>query len=198
MNLRELLLITLVGWTAIGAIGITISLVQKERKKALRHAGWIAGVWVAYLAVLVVVSLLQPQKIVAVGQDQCFDEMCFAVISVEEVPGFLIHDGSRLVRVSLRITNHARGHTQSEKLIRAYLMDAQGRRWQESAAISGVPLTARIVAGDSVVSAPVFKVANDATGLGLVFNHGWWQPGVLVIGNSDSLLHRRTIVPLGR
>ncbi len=198
MNLRELLLIALVGWTAIGAIGVTISLIRGERAKALRHLGWIAGIWAAYLAVLIGLSLLQPQKTVAIGKDQCYDEMCFAVTSVEEVPGFLIHDGSRLVRVSIRITNHARGRTESEKLIRAYLVDAQGRRWEESAAISGVPLTARLAPGDSVVSEPVFKVAHDATGLGLIFTHGRRQPGILVIGASDSLLHRKTVVPLGR
>lgn len=198
MNLRELLLLALVGWTAIGAVGVTISLVRRERARALRHLGWIAGVWTTYLAVLVAVSLRQPQKTVAIGQDQCYDEMCFAVTGVEEVPGFLIHDGSRLLRVSVRITNHARGRTESEKLIRAYLVDAQGRRWEESAAISGVPLTARVPAGDSVVSEPVFKVAGNATGLGLVFTHGKRQPGVLVIGASDSLLHRKTVVPLGR
>ncbi|RSL17954.1 hypothetical protein EDE15_3506 [Edaphobacter aggregans] len=198
MNLRELLLLALVGWTAIGAIGVTISLARGERAKALRHLGWIAGVWATYLVVLLAFSLLQPQKAVAMGQDQCFDEMCFAVTGVEEVPGFLIHDGSRLIRVSVRITNHARGRTESEKLIRAYLLDAQGRRWNESRGISGVPLTARLAAGDSVVSEPVFKVARDATGLRLVFTHGWRQPDVLVIGASDSLLHRPTIVWLDR
>jgi hypothetical protein len=198
MNLRELLLLALVGWTAIGAVGATISLVRGERAKGLRHLGWIAGVWAIYLAVLIAASMLQPQKIVGMGQDQCYDEMCFAVTSVEEVPGFLTHDGSRLVRVSVRITNHARGRTESEKLIRAYLVDAQGRRWDESRGIFGVPLTAKVAAGDSVVSEPVFKVARDATGLRLVFTHGWRQPGVLVIGASDSLLHRKTVVPLGR
>jgi hypothetical protein len=27
--------------------------------------------------------------------------------------------------------------------------------------------------------------------------HGWRQPGVLVMGDSDSLMHRRTVVNLG-
>ncbi len=64
--------------------------------------------------------------------------------------------------------------------------------------MNGVGLTARVAGGGSVVSEPVFKVAADATGLGLVFTHGRWQPGVLVIGDSDSLLHRKTVVELGR
>jgi len=41
-------------------------------------------------------------------------------------------------------------------------------------------------------------VAADASGLGMVLTHGRWQPGVLVIGDSDSLWHRRTVVDLGR
>ena len=77
-------------------------------------------------------------------------------------------------------------------------LDGQGRRWEESAGVNGVELKARVVGGGSVVSEPVFKVAGDATGLGLVFTHGRRQPGVLVIGDSDSLLHKKTVVRLGR
>ena len=36
---------------------------------------------------------------------QCFDEMCFTVAGVEEVKGFLIRDGRRLMRVTIRVTN---------------------------------------------------------------------------------------------
>ena len=198
MNLRELLLLVLVGWTAVGAAGVTISLVRRERAKAVRNFMWIVAIWAIYLAVLIRVSLTQPQKIVAIGQDRCFDEMCFAVMGVQELPGYLIHDGSRLVRVSVRISNHGKQKTQSEKLIQAYLIDKQGRKWAESTGVSGVRLTARVAAGDSVMSEPMFKVAKDATGLGLVFTHGQRQPGVLVIGDSDSLLHRRTVVRLDR
>ena len=198
MSFRELLLLALVGWTAVGAVGVTVSLVRGERAKGLRNLGWIVGVWVVYMGVLVGTSLMQPQKVLAMGQEQCFDDMCFAVTGVEEVPGFLIRDGSRLVRVSVRVSNRGRGKTQSEGLLQAYLVDAQGRKWEESTGVSGVRLTAKVAAGSSVVSEPVFKVAKDSSGLGLVFTHGRRQPGLLVIGDSDSLWHRRTVVPLGR
>jgi hypothetical protein len=198
MNLRELLLLGVVGWTAIGTLGVSVSLARREREKAVQGAAWIVGVWVVYLTALMMVSLVQPQQVVAMRQEQCFDEMCFAVVEVDEVPGFLIRDGSRLVRVAVRVTNRGRGKAQSEGLMRAYLVDAQGRRWEESAGVNGVPLTAKVEAGDSVVSEPVFKVPHDATGLELVLTHGWKQPGVLVIGDSDSWLHRRTVVKLGR
>jgi hypothetical protein len=198
MNYRELLLLVLVGWTAVGAAGITISLVRREHRKAARHSLWIVAVWVVYMTILLGTSLRQPQKVVALGQDRCFDEMCFAATRVQELPGYLIRDGSRLIRVSVRISNHGKEKMQSEGLIRAYLIDRQGRRWEESTAVSGVQLTAKVAAGDSVMSQPVFKVPGDATGLGLIFTHGQRQPGVLVIGDSDSLLHRRTVVWLGR
>jgi hypothetical protein len=198
MNLRELLLVGVAGWTLIGTLGVSVSLARRDREKALHGVAWIAGVWVVYVVALVTVSLVQRQRVVAMGQEQCFDEMCFAVVGVEEVPGFLIRDGSRLVRVSVRVSNGGLGRAQSERLMRAYLLDARGRRWEESEGVSGVRLTARVAAGDSVVSEPVFKVAGDATGLELVLTHGWKQPGVLVIGDSDSWLHRRTVVKLGR
>ncbi|MDW5267811.1 MULTISPECIES: hypothetical protein [Acidobacteriaceae] len=198
MNFRELLLLVLAGWTAVGVAGITISLVRKERRKAARHSLWVVAVWVVYMTILLWTSLTKPQKVVALGQDQCFDDMCFAVTGVQELPGYLIQDGSRLIRVSVRISNHGKEKMQSEALIQAYLIDKQGRQWAESTAVSGVRMTARVAAGDSVMSQPVFKVAGDATGLGLIFTHGPRQPGVFVIGNSDSLLHKRTVVWLGR
>jgi hypothetical protein len=48
-----------------------------------------------------------------------------------------------------------------------------------------------------MVSEPVFRVARDSSGLRLVLTRGFWQLGTLVIGDSDSLGHRRTVVELG-
>ena len=198
MSFWNLVVVALVAWTVLGAIGVSISLFLGERAKALRHLGWIFGIWAAYLAVLMGASLMQPQKIVAIGQNQCFGDVCFAVTGVEEVPGFLVHDGSRLVRVSVRVSNRGREGNRTDRRVQAYLLDAQGRRWQESMGISSVRLTAAVPAGSSVMSEAVFRVAQDASGLALVLTHGRWQRGTLVIGGPESLLHRRTIVPLGR
>jgi hypothetical protein len=192
----EFLLLVLVGWTAMGALGVFVSFKQQQRQKAIRHAGWIAAVWAIYLAVLVGVSLLQPQKFVATGKPQCYDEMCFTVLSFDEVPGYLLN-GTKLVRVKVNITN--RGHkAESESLIRAYLIDKQGKGWNEVPGLSGVRLTVRVPAGESIISEPVFKIDNNATPEGIVFTHGRWQPGLLVIGDSDSVFHRPSIAFLTR
>jgi hypothetical protein len=197
MRATELLLLGLVGWTAIGVVGVGVSLRRGERQRVRQGVAWLLGVWAVYLCMVMGVSLGQRQRVVAVGEPQCFDEMCFAVIRVEEVPGFLIRDGRRLLRVSVQVRNRGR-KAQSDGLIRAYLVDGQRRRWERSPGVNGVQLTARVAGGDSVVSEPVFKVAADASGLGLVLTHGRWQPGVLVLGDTDSLLHRKTVVGLGR
>lgn len=197
MNLRELLLLGLAGWTAIGMAGTIVSLARRERRKALYGLAWIAGVWVVYLAVLLGVSLKQKQRVVAIGQPQCFDEMCFTVTEVSDVSGLPAQDRRQLLRVSVEITN--KGHKpESEGLIQAYLVDAQGRLWGELPGLSGVRLTVKVPPEQTVASEPVFAVPEDATELKLVFTHGHWQPGVLVIGDSDSLLHKRTVVPLGQ
>lgn len=197
MKAAELLLMGVVGWSAIGLVGTIVSLRRGENKRVRRGVAWLVGVWVVYACVLVVVSLLQPQKVVRLGQPQCFDEMCFTVTKVEQVPGFRMSGERKLLRVSVQVSNHGRT-AKSEKLIRAYLVDAEERRWEESAGVNGVRLNARVTGGESVVSEPVFQVAAEATGLRLVFTHGWMQPGTLVIGDSDSVLHRRTVVELGQ
>jgi hypothetical protein len=205
VTLRELLLLAVVGWTAIGLLGVCVSLKRGERAKAVHGGRWIGGIWVVYLVVLVGVSLLQPQKVVPLGKDQCYDDMCFAVMSAEQVPVYtgqgmagrgMAGDGSRLLRISIRIKNKGKS-AQSEGLIRAYLVDAQGRRWEPLPGLAGVRLAAKVAGGDSVTSEPVFKVAADASGLALIFTHGHWQPGVLMIGDSDSWWHKRTMVALG-
>jgi hypothetical protein len=99
--------------------------------------------------------------------------------------------------VTVRVTNRG-SSAKGEGLIRAYLMDGQGRRWEETAGVNGVGLTAKVAGGGTVLSEPVFKLAGDATGLRLVLTHGWRLPRVLVMGDSDSLLHRKTVVELGR
>src|ERR1700733_12260873 len=155
MNFWNVLLLLLVGWTVLGTIGMLISLFLGERARALRHIAWIFGIWAVYLALVMGTSLMQPRKIVALGQDQCFGDVCFAVTGVEEVPGFLVHDGSRLVRVAVRVSNRGRGEIERDGHVQAFLLDSRGRRWDEATAISSVPLTSAVPAGSSVMSQPV-------------------------------------------
>ena len=190
----------LLGWTAIGVLGICLSLKRGERAQARYGLRWMVAVWVVYLAVLVGVSLGQRQRIVTLGQDQCYGKMCFAVVGVEQLPVYAgrgqTSDTSSLLQVKVRVTNKDQG-PQSDGLIRAYLVDKQGRRWDPLPGLAGVRLTGKVSGGGVVMSEPVFKVAANASDLRLIFTQGRWQPGVLVIGSSDSWWHKRTVVALG-
>ena len=197
MNLREGLLLAVAGWCGIGVAGITISLLRNRRAEAVRHLAWLAAVALLYLAAVLVVSTLQKQKIVPVGKDQCFGEMCFAVVAVDEVPGLVAGDDSRVVRVTVRVTNRG-SSAETERLIEAYLVDGQGRQWESLPGLSGNRLNARLAGGSQMLSQPMFRVAGSSSGIGMVFTHGPWQWRRMVIGDSDSLLHKRTKVSLGR
>ncbi|MCU1320682.1 MAG: hypothetical protein JWM43_331 [Acidobacteriaceae bacterium] len=202
MNRWQFLLLAVSGWTALGIVGTLLSMFRGERRKAAQGIKWLLATWVIYLTMVIGVSIVQPRRVVAIGQEQCFAEMCFTVVGVDELPQFLgknqTGNGSRLVRVSVRVRNTAAGKAQSEGRMQAYLVDSQGRRWEESRGVSGNRLTGQVEASGVMLSQPMFHVAGDATGLELVFTHGRWQPGALVIGDSDSLWHRKTVVPLGR
>jgi hypothetical protein len=202
MNVRELLLGGLAGWTGIGLAGVVISLARQERERVRKGLVWLVAVWVVYLTVVVGVSIAEPQRVVALGQSQCFGAMCFAVTGAEEVPQFVgknaVKDGSRLVRVTVRVRNTSRKTSERERRIRAYLLDGQGRRWAESSGVSGNPLNRQVAAGQEMISEPMFKVPADATELRLQLTRGRWQPGALVIGDADAPWHRPTVVMLGR
>jgi hypothetical protein len=197
MNLWEYLALGLELWTALGLLGLAISLARRERSKLQQGVWSLLGVWVIYLAVLLAVSFHQPEARVPLGQPLCFHAMCFTVERGEELPGFPARNRARLVRVTLRVEN--RGKTMgAEEGVRAYLRDGQGRQWVETPGVSGNPLDGRVGPGGSVVSEPVFQVAPDATGLAMVLTHGRWSRHTLVIGDAESLGHRVRVMELGR
>ena len=118
--------------------------------------------------------------------------MCFAVTGAEEPAGFLVRgeERERLLRVLVRMTNRDRGHSESEGGLTAYLVDEQGRRWEQVPGLGGVRLTTPLAAGGSAISEPVFRLARDATGLRLVLLHDGWTSARLRIGSAESYLHR--------
>lgn len=197
MRWTEVLLLALAAWTALGALGVALSFARGERSKARRHLGWIATIWLLYAMALMTVSLTAKRTEVAEGKEQCFHEICLAVEKTDVMPGFLAQNGERVVRVRVRMTNRSTLRSRGDRELRAYLVDAEGRRWKEVPGLEGVPLTTTIAPRGSVVSQPVFVVPKDATELGLVLTRGRSLPGILVIGDPDSLMHPPRVVPLG-
>ncbi|MBB5059244.1 hypothetical protein HDF16_003967 [Granulicella aggregans] len=197
MKIAVWLFFAVAGWCAIGLLGTVVSLARNRRAEAVKNVAWVTTVAGVYLVVLLAVSAFQKQRVVAIEQNQCFGSMCFRVIGVDEVPGLVSGATDRVVRVRIAIANRGRSAAE-EPAIRAYLLDSRGRRWVTLPGLTGNRLTSRIAGESEIVSQPMFRVGSDATGLGLVLTHGSWQSRNLIIGDSDSVAHKPTIVALGR
>lgn len=197
MKIAALLLYAVAGWCAIGFLGTLLSLAGGRRSEAIRHAAWLAAVAGTYLLVLLGFSTIQKQRVVAIGQDQCFGSLCFRVTGVDEVPGLVAGSTDRVVRVRIAVANRGTA-TAEEPAIHAYLLDSQGREWDALPGLSGNRLTSRVAGNSEIVSQPMFRVARNSSGLGLVLSHGTWQFRQFLIGDSDSFAHRPTVVDLGR
>jgi hypothetical protein len=197
MKIAVLLFYSVAGWCAIGLLGTALSIAKGRQAEARKHAIWVVSIAGAYLLVLLGVSAFQTQRVVAIGQDQCFGSLCFRVTGVDEVPGLVSGSSDRVIRVGIAVSNH--GHSAAEDpAIGAYLLDSRGRQWFALPGLSGNRLTTRVAGDTGIVSQPMFRVSHDAAGLGLVLTHGTWRPRQLILGDSDSLAHKRTVVALGK
>ena len=202
MHIAELALGALVGWSALGLAGVTLSGRRGERAKARRGLAWIMGVWIAYLAILLTVSSTQAQRRLAPGQEQCFGTVCYAVIAAEELPGFVgrgplsVQGSERLLRISVRISNRAPAGLAAQPAVRAFLLDRGGRFEAPVPGLSGVRLDGPVLAGSAVVSQPVFRVPEDPVAISLVLTRGRWQPTLLEIGDPDSWHHPPVLLQL--
>jgi hypothetical protein len=194
----ELAVWILLAWTAIGALGVTLSFLQGQRSRAWHNLRWIAIVWAVYLAVLLSVSFAARKRSPAAAAQptRCFDDLCFTVLRTSEVRGYLARNGERDLLVSIQVSNRSPHKPQRDPAIRSWLIDGQGRHWQQVRGLQGVRLTAVVPAGGSILSEPVFKVARDATSFHLVLTHGTRIPDALVIGSPDSLMHPPAELPL--
>ena len=152
-------------------------------------------VWGVYFAILAVTDVLRVQEVFNVGEDQCFDEICFAVSDVQTLPeqAFIpaSNSASRLYIVKIRVTSHSRGRAQAEGGLRGRLFDGAvyinvsetAQKAYDAQHGESPRLTQRIAPGESVLSVLVFEVPQTMMQPELILDHGF-TPGYFVIGES--------------
>ena len=206
MTFFDLLLILVVLGTAAALIAAVVALVFRRWALARRFAVVVVLVWGVYLGVGTVVAVKAPQHIMAVGEDRCFDEMCFAVTGWNRMPS--TSAGRSWYLVDVRITNRSEGRAQRELGRKGVLIDRSGRVYEVSEAgmrakspVGAPPfpgLDAEVGPGQSLTTRLVFELPKEvdspgfALGSNLAFN-----PARIVIGDEDHFLHWPTVVPLG-
>ena len=209
--IADLLLLVVVGAT-VGLFGLAaIAAGRGRRRRAVSLLRRAAGLVAVYLAAVVVVSLVSPQRVLAIGEDWCFDDWCVAVDGVTLAPELgppdnpLRAEGVFYV-VRLRISNQARGRPQRASSAAVHLLDGLGHRYAVSPAgqvafeaVEGPtpPLTSSLEVGESVTTVRVFDLPGDARDVGLTVEHPVGPaPGLFLLGDQASLFHRPTVVRL--
>jgi hypothetical protein len=207
MTLCDLVFILLV----LGSVfSLLVSAFLWRRRASRKILVALASVWGAYLAILAVTDVLSSEKVFKVGEDECFDEMCFAVAGLQTLPERAFSPAttsvSRLYIVTIRVVSHARGRVQAEGGLRGRLYDggtyinvsAVAQKAYDAQHGESPRLTQRIAPGESIDSVLVFDVPQRITHPALSLDHGF-TPGYFVIGESP-FFHKPNIhqLPDGR
>jgi hypothetical protein len=178
---------------AMLAVVITAVLTGRFKKAACLCMGYV-GCLALYMGVVVVVSLASPQRVLGLGQERRFDDWCIAVDDATRSGP----STQRTYTVTLRITNRARRVSQQENGVSVYVIDEKGQRFDAVPDPCAVPFNVRLEPGQSVATVRTFKASAASGRLGLVV----WRdglnrlPGIFIISDDSSLLHKPTITRL--
>jgi hypothetical protein len=155
----------------------------------------LASTWFVYLGILAVTNVFRSQRVFMVGEDECFDEMCFAVVDQRALPAQSVDASDGYARkkyvIAVRMTSHSRGRAQAEGGLRgrlyeggSYVNISEGaQKALDAQHGEKVRLTRKLSPGESAISLLVFEPPQSMTNPALVLDHGF-TPGYFVIGES--------------
>jgi hypothetical protein len=202
MTIFDLLFIATFLFASGSALAAVVLLMWRRNAAAKRMLLALIAYLSVYFGVLIATSNLSKQRHVAMGEIQCFDDWCLRVVDVAYVAA--PKPGNTLAIVTMEVSNRGRARAQSEPQTFVYIVDDREHTyWQSMEAQAEYErlhartraLTSMIAAGDAISAKQVFELPKSGGHLALIIGHPF-GPGFFVIGDSDSFLHKRTIVPL--
>ena len=202
MSLLELLgALVLLGsilFTLVTA-GRLLVLVIRGRWADTRRVARLLALYVAgYAGILVVVALALPRQTLAPRARECFDDWCAAGVSAEPAAAAdapcASEAGTRVWTLTVGVSSAAKRVRQRALDAHALLEDGTGKEYSTCGAPLGAhALSDEIGPGESFDVVEPFVLPADAEPAGVVISHGAF-PGVLLIGDDQSFLHRRTLL----
>lgn len=205
MRLPDFFLILSVWVITACFVGILFALASRRWKLVRRLCLGLAIYISLYAILLISVALVSPQQVVAMHQLRCFDDWCASVEQVEQRPAIGPARASGIFYlVTIRVASQAKRISQRALDAAVFLMDERGVRYAispqgqkalEAAGQAGQPLNSWLDAGGSFTYTAVFDVPAKIAQPGLVISHGAF-PGLIIIGDPQSFLHKPTIVRL--
>jgi hypothetical protein len=175
----------------VALLRITYQLIRGRSAPALALVRRTAAMVIIYFTAIVVTSLATPRRIVPPGTAQCFDDWCITVAAVARRSAGLEDS----IDVTLQLSSRARGITQGERDVRIYATEDAGRHYQPIAAAGAADLSSQIPPLGTVTTIRRFVLPASASHPVLVVAHDPF-PHCCIIADGESLLHRRTVVPL--
>lgn len=209
MTIFDGVLILAVPGCVLALLTLGYFLFRRQWRQARRVLLILASFLVVYTAGLVIVSLLSPQRVLAMHQNRCFDDWCLSVEQVERRPTIgsapmIVSTHGIFSLVTVRVSSKARAISQRALDAQLYLLDGKGQRYDPNPSGQQVldalgqgeqPLNSELTPDGSFLHTAVFDVPKSASHLALVVTHGLF-PDVLVIGSDQSFLHPPTIIQL--
>ncbi len=207
MNISDRLFIFTFLLIAFGIVGLLAAVLLRRRRLAKLLATGLVIYAGVYAILLVSVSLLSPQRVLAIHEVRCFDDWCMAVEQVEQRPAIgSVHAQGSFYLVTLQVSSLAKRIRQRELDTAVFLVDERGVRYDpspagqqalEAAGQAGLPLNSWLDAGAAFSHTAVFDLPPGVSQPGLVISHSAF-PGSLIIGDDQGFLHKPTIMRLSQ
>jgi len=185
----------LIFFASVAMLAVVIVTALRGRgRQAVRRLAALGVCLALYLGVIALVSLASPPRVLALGQDRCFDDWCVAVENAARAPSPTRTE----LTVTLRMSNRARRAPQRENGVAVAVLDEAGRRFEAAAQGEDAPFNILLQPGESVTTTRTFDVSGASGQLDLAVEHAGFSrfPGMFIIGDDSSLLHKPTIVHL--
>jgi len=164
---------------ATGIAACLVSLVRGRKERARRFLRLLASVAGAYMAVVVLSSLVIPRQEFSIGEPRCLDDWCITVTSAQRTGGA----ATPRYLVGISLSNQARRVPMGEKGTVGYLIDASKRRYDPIPMPNDIPYDTRVQPGQTINTSRTFEVPPGAQGLGFVYTHeGGFPIDWLIIG----------------
>jgi len=209
MTIFDLVMLLAVLGCLLALFSLCYFLLRRQWIRARRVLLALGSFLVLYAAVLLSISLLSPQRVLAMGQNRCFDDWCLSVEQVIQQPtvgtaSTIATAHGTFYLVTVRVSSQARAISQRESGIQVYLLDAKGQRYNpdprgqqtlDATGQGGLPLDSRLAPGGSFTRTVVFDLPKSSSHLALAIAHGLF-PGIIIIGDDQSFFHKPTIIQL--
>jgi len=191
------------------AMAVIVALLTRHFRAAWR-IGWLMLAWAGvYIAVLLLASFTSSPRRLDLGQEHCFDEMCFSVQSVTTTK--TLGTGSNQITangvyylVTVQLRNAALRQPQKPSQPAVWVIDAQGRKYTEAVSTAeeqGPPFgqsvafpqlwNQRLQPGETQAHILAFDLPADVSQPALVITEGG-GPTYLIIGDENSFFHSKT------